>query len=493
MTKYIFINKLLKLHTLLFFLGAVLWFKFIFSGNPDYNNFDWIVLNQWLGVIKLSFEEQKIPYYATFFREEIETGKLIWGNKFFSIPYLITSPQILFLKITSLKFFYGIHFFFTYIISFYFYIKWVSYLRLKILAAIFLFLGLFFSGPLVGRISVGHLQLTAYFLVPGFLYVIWNIYNSSNFEFTLKYFIKYYFPLVGLLIYSGAQGSLHVLQQWLIVGTLVLITKPKRLLFFFISFILAVCCLIHIFIPNLLFGSYISDITRGYQTGFIYQIINVNYDFIYRPFLIIINNILNIFPMLISKVDYRLDASWEVSLYVGYAYLLIMLYSIMKYLKHKKINWNVLIIFLLIFFSCGGILIIYRIISYMYYFPLLDRLSVRLLIYPFFIIILLASDILNQINNRTKVYYLFVLLVFVASIELLLNFFNWRVSESSNTAVGSQIMLTGLPKIYESDSLATRSIHYEVITITCYILSIAFNAVFFVSWIYNYIKLNDRK
>lgn len=475
--------KILNIHSLLFLFGALLWFEFFFGGSPDYNNFDWVVLNQWLGVAKLGFDEHQIPYYATFFREERESGVLLWGNKFFSIPYLITSPQIFLLKITSLKFFYGIHFYLTYIISFFFYKKWVSSLRLKNLASIFLFFGLFFSGPLVGRMAVGHLQLTAYFLVPGFLYILWNIYNSPNLELTSKNFINDYFPLTALFIYAGAQGSLHVLQQWLIVGSLLFVLKPRKLACFYLSFFLAVACLTHIFVPNLLFGTYIGDLSRGYQTGFIYEIININNNFINRAFLIFINNFLNIYPMLTSSVNYSLDGSWEVSLYVGYIYLSILIYGILKYFRWKNIEWTFIVTLMLIFLSCGGVLIAYKIISYVHYVPLVDRLSVRLLIYPFFVIILLATNILNKVSVKSRIYYVFMLLVFASSMEILVNFIGWQVVGSSQTVLNSQIMLTGEPKIYEPEYFVGRSLYYERTTNICYILSLAFNLAFFVTWI----------
>jgi hypothetical protein len=488
MLKSSFHYKILNLHSFLFFFGALLWFKFFFGDNPEYNNFDWVVLNQWLGVAKLGFDEHQIPYYATFFREEIETGVLLWGNKFFSIPYLITSPQIFLLKITSIKFFYGIHFYLTYIISFFFYKKWVSSLKLNNLSSTFLFFGLFFSGPLIGRMAVGHLQLTAYFLVPGFLYILWNIYNSLNLEFKSKNFIKDYFPLTALFIYAGAQGSLHVLQQWLIVGSLLFILKPRKLVYFYLSFFLAVACLTHIFIPNLLFGTYIGDLSRGYQTGFIYEIISTNINFNNSSFLIFINNILNIYPMLTSSVNYGLDGSWEVSLYVGYIYSLILIYGIFKYLRWKNIEWTFIATLALIFLSCGGVLIAYKIITYVYYVPLVDRLSVRLLIYPFFVIILLAANTLNKVSVKSRIYYVFMLLVLASSIEILINFSGWQVAGSSQSVLNSQNILTGQPKIYEPTSLEGRSLFYERATIICYILSLIFNLAFFVTWIIHQLR-----
>jgi hypothetical protein len=137
----------------------------------------------------------------------------------------------------------------------------------------------------------------------------------------------------------------------------------------------------------------------------------------------------------------------------------------------------------LIFLSCGGVLIAYKIITYVYYVPLVDRLSVRLLIYPFFVIILLAANTLNKVSVKSRIYYVFVLLVLASSIEILINFSGWQVAGSSQSVLNSQNILTGQPKIYEPTSLEGRSLFYERATIICYILSLIFNLAFFVTWI----------
>lgn len=471
----------------LFCFGIIAWSLFFYWGNPSFNAYDWRVLNSWLMVVKEALKSSQIPLYVSFFESEYISGEYLWGNRYFALPYIISSPQVIFLKYIDLKQFYLLHFFTTYCVAFIFYCKWCELLSLKFSGKILLYGLFFFSGPLVGRMTVGHLQLTGYFLIPAYLYLLYLLYSAPPLNF-LSMVKRFTLGLSLLIIYMGLQGSLHVLQQWLILSFVIFITDFKKLGVILVSYGVAFLGLSHLILPNLLYGQYLSDAGRLYQTG-----LPINSNFVIfdsgallKWSSIFASNVFTSISSLFNLNTVQNDGSWEYSLFVGssfcaYSILTIAIAIRFGYLKVALLN-KLKIVFL-IFLGIGGAVYLHRFASYFLYFPAIDRLSVRILIYPLIILsiyIVYLSNILSYSNHKYR--YLSYIFTFAICGEFLFNFFQWRVKTTDYFYIEDSIKLVPYANIYNPESIA-RVLGYENLVFYVYAFSIFFNFFLFSYWL----------
>ncbi|MCK5214120.1 MAG: hypothetical protein KAR05_02050 [Candidatus Omnitrophica bacterium] len=90
-------KKRLIIIMVIYCIGLIHWFLFIRYGNPSFNALDWPCIHQWLDVIRQAFLQKKVPFHASYFLQEYENQKFLWGNRYFATPYIISTPQVLLL------------------------------------------------------------------------------------------------------------------------------------------------------------------------------------------------------------------------------------------------------------------------------------------------------------------------------------------------------------------------------------------------------------
>jgi len=148
---------------LMFSVGIIFWINFLNYGKPGLNFGDWSDIN----IPRLMFLQQAIrlhvfPWHMSY------TPALHGTNRFFSLPDVITSPQIFLLAFIRVR-----HFIFFDILFYYtiatFSMIWIKKLLNLSLAAIWFFFFLFnFNGYLLAHYSVGHFTWASHFLFPLF-------------------------------------------------------------------------------------------------------------------------------------------------------------------------------------------------------------------------------------------------------------------------------------------------------------------------------------
>jgi hypothetical protein len=147
----------------IFLAGAIWWISIFNYGKPGMNFRDWSDIN----IPRLYFLQQAIrlhvfPWHMSY------TPALHGTDRFFSLPDVITSPQVLLLALMNVRHFFFIDFMFYYTIATCSMI-WIKRLLNLSLAAVCFFFFLFnFNGYLVAHYSIGHITWASHFLFPLF-------------------------------------------------------------------------------------------------------------------------------------------------------------------------------------------------------------------------------------------------------------------------------------------------------------------------------------
>ena len=436
------------------FLAIIMYYYFFLFSNKELLSLDWYAINSWLSVWKAAFKEYKIPYYANMFVENN-----IWGSNFFALPYIILSPQILLLKIISIKSFILLHILISALIGFYGIINFQK--KFNLTTPTFLTLVLFFylGGFWTDRISVGHIQNSFYLSIPTFL---WFLYNFTMYKNTIRKDIIFsLFLFIGLL-----QGSFHVVYQFIFILCAFSIFNIKKLVHTaFIIFIFSLLA-IYFIIPNFLFSTYTNqlryiDAGYGVASGDSIPFITNNIFIIklhLQYFVKIVSHFVFSFFKTYSPTS---DAVWEFSIFSSP----IILYYIYKAFFNvnviKKINISYLLtICILILLSIGSFMNtfinLFQVI-FGHKFPIIDRLPSRMFIYPFSIIFIYSIVLYNF-----KINYLQVIL---SSIYLLYNSYIWRVDNTlsiirTDTIMVQTKILTNKDLTFNSNYITAVNISY---------------------------------
>jgi len=146
----------------------------------------------------------------------------IFGNRIFSIGMLIFSPDALFFPLFETRYALVFHVVFSITL-----IALCTTLQLKnlgysIFSIYFLGISFLFFSPFVARISVGHIQLIGYFLVPLFLALLIEVSTLKP-----KFYSLWRIKMTLLLTYVISLGSIHVFFQMLIILSLYCLFNPS--------------------------------------------------------------------------------------------------------------------------------------------------------------------------------------------------------------------------------------------------------------------------
>jgi len=203
---------------LLFVGGSLAWYSFLNGGAIDFSRHDWA--------------EVTAHRYA-FLQDAASKGTLplhmpgSWAlrnvtDRFLSIADTNLSPQVYLLRFVDLGRFFVINTLLLYVAGFVGLLLLRRRFRLSPYAFTPLFLLLFFGGHIAAQVSVGHANWVAYFLVPYFLYLVFDAIDGPRHPWRWVLCLSIYTFVIFL------QGAFHLLVASLFLCGLVALAYPQR-------------------------------------------------------------------------------------------------------------------------------------------------------------------------------------------------------------------------------------------------------------------------
>lgn len=381
-------NRILIL--LLYLFGVLHWYLFMQLGDAGYNVFDWRYVHQWLAIVKLALENGRAPYHVAYYSEEIATGNFMFGDRYFALPFLIASPQILALAFLSIANWMTLQVLLIYTAGFWGLVKWIRKLELSASAAVFLIILFSFNGFHSSRIGVGHLQNISYFLVPWVLWIINGFIEAEYSSIRQKSALS--LQLAFLLLFVFLQGSSQLVPNIMLVGLCILLFYVRQIGWYVLGGAIGLVLSSYIVWPVLFFSPYSSMANRivyaGYGGGSLESIIR------------------GLYYALTRLYTAATDASWESDAYVSLlGVLLIAAGCAGVWFKRRSLAEIPLLslgfisgMFIVGLLALDGIYArLWSLLQHVYALPAIDRLPTRLIIYPLTYVILVASLGFDQV------------------------------------------------------------------------------------------------
>lgn len=179
---------------LIFLVGITWWAAFFNFGKTHLDYGDWDLINiPRLVFLQQAIQQHVFPWHMTY------TPPLHETDRFFSLPDVISSPQVLLLAFIKVRHFVYLDFLFHYTLAAcgIFLIK--KQLNLSLAAVCFLFFLLNFNGYLIAHFAVGHFTWVSHFLFPLFFALMISFANGAKgwLWVTATAFLLFYMVLVG--------------------------------------------------------------------------------------------------------------------------------------------------------------------------------------------------------------------------------------------------------------------------------------------------------
>jgi len=407
------------------------WALFVNYGATDFRSFDWYLVHQWLDVAKLALVTHQIPYEVTLWADGGPFSDL-FGTKYFGMPFLILSPQILLLSWVSIQTFVTVQVVLTMTGGFFALLWWKRRLGLSDFSAAILILMWSLNGALVARMGVGHLQLTGYFLVPGFLVCLQMLLDSLAGPEGRARRVESALLMAVFLFVVLLQGSVHTVYQMSLILGLFSLLFFRSFKYVMLTFFVFVLLAAYFIIPNVMYGAFPmaaeGELSRlifgGYGTGFddaflavtgralpdiSLSALSLRNAFVLIPAALLSTSVHLIFA-LIYPFSARFDASWEYSVYVGPIGFCLMLVGWIGFFRggeapgrrlfgeYRRQTLLSVIVFVLSLSVVSGV--IWLGLQRLVELNAIDRLPTRLLLYPLLASMLCMSVGLDRLMDR---------------------------------------------------------------------------------------------
>ncbi len=383
---------------------------------------DWIKEQVYLNTLRLSLEQFLIPWS---WEKSFYHSALFMAN-----PEVVFTPDVLLLRVLSNNQFFYLHHCLFYAVGFFSLHRIASTLKLRPSVYLLIYLLFNFNGYITSHISEGHFQWTGYYLMPGFLFFL---YESSRYQVVNRNDVL----AGGVLGLLFANGSFHMAIWLSLFATLLFVFNRRSWLKFATVMVIGYGIGAFRIVPALIYFSPAS--TKGMQSG-------------YTDFSLLLNALTQLRGHGYGATT--LSGWWEYSLYIGFTGLLLLtagfllyLYSDLKY-KQLKQPWVLAatVIFLLSLGNTWGILSTLQLP-----FGSIERLSTRFIIIPFLLSVVVSGYALNQLlehlNDKT-INLFFCILVSFVGIDLFYQLLNWSLIATELASGGAQeipiINVTGI-------------------------------------------------
>jgi hypothetical protein len=191
----------------LYALGVLMWLALYNQGEVALSAFDWRQQRVYYGVTQDALRTGQIPFFMT--------GEQQTTNRFLGIPETSLFPHVLLLSSMTLPGFAQFETLFFYTIGFIGCLLLMRRFRLSLLPFAALFLLFNFNGYITAHLAIGHVMWNAYFLLPFFLLLVFELVSD---EATIRTALKLALVLFGIVL----QGGFHI-YTWCLLFLLILI------------------------------------------------------------------------------------------------------------------------------------------------------------------------------------------------------------------------------------------------------------------------------
>jgi hypothetical protein len=371
----------------LYLFGIILWGEFFNWHRSSFSYFDWATVSlPRLEVIRDALHFGQFPFHLA------DTSSLHnVTDRFFGIPDVITTPQMLLMLFVDADTFAILDVMFFYTIATAGLIYFKRKFDLSLVTYSILFFLFNFNGYIQAHYSAGHASWGGYFLFPWFFILIFNFIDGAQGW-------RWATTVAFLLFYMLLAGSEHHFL-WLSIFLVILAWEYRTRIKWILIAIIASGFLgaIRLFPPLLEVGKFITDpglrFFSGYQTS---VDVLTSLLFLSKP----INDSLDNAKDLILNPLFP----WETDIFVGlFAGLFIIYFGIFKWLQdqnHTKRFAQLILPALILFLLAHGD--IYRFTLFRIPFLASERVSARMIAVPFVLIMLLATIYFQEWMNKTK-------------------------------------------------------------------------------------------
>jgi len=449
----------------MYLLLAVHWVLFVNYGESDFKSFDWYLIHQWLDVVVKSLNDHVFPYEVQLWDPSGPQHDL-FGSKYFAMPFLNVSPQVLLLGFVSIETFITIQILIAMTVSFWSILKWQKTVGLSLFATCLVILLWILNGALVARMGVGHIQLTGYFFIPLYLLVVKNFFERMEPGVSIHEKVKWTLILALVLFVVLIQGSVHTVFQMALIFGIIPLVKPRSFPYVVAGCIAFLLMAGYFILPNISHGT-VEMTTGGHEMRVVFGGYGVGFsdelemltgiqlppaslqDFSLKNSVsfiptLFVELIAHVTLSLVYPFTASLDSSWEYSIYVGPIGFVLIVFGLKWY---WKLVWENKQSVSMVFsperiLGLGVLLLSLSVVSSLLWsamqsvVPLnaIDRLPTRIILYPLFGVFIYAALGLDRFFlNRTSrnIYPIKVLTVGMLAISLLFHSSGWSFNSVS--------------------------------------------------------------
>lgn len=383
---------------------------------------DWYLARQLLSVAKNRISEFDLIPFASFI--DPINSKSIFGNLSYSNGLQILTPDILFYKFMPDNFVFVFHFLFVILVAIIYIAKLAETYKFDLSQTVLFGIVWLNCGPLVARLSEGHIQSMGYYLIPGFFYHIFLIRTNSSLHNYAK--LGFFLGFVLLL------GSTHVYFQMCLIGLFLTILNLKKILMSIITLLISIVSSAVQALPIFVFPNFVAfnrSVYEGYGYHFIEKYLSLTIQSNEFEFLReIIGVPLHLLAALADLNSAIKLSGWEWTLYIGLLPTFFCLLSIWNFRTNvgRLILKNLYLIpvFLL------SLSLIYRLLfislSELINFVAVDRVPYRMMLYILFPIWFFTCskipDLLKAFYDKN---YLKGIIIFFSYLNLLKSTDDW--------------------------------------------------------------------
>lgn len=363
---------------------------------------DWYLAYQLVDLTRTTFQTYTVFPFVGLYNPISGTYDL-FGNQTFSMGMLIFSPDSIIFPFLSTHQAIIFHISVTILTVCCLLYRQLGKFNISQTSKLFLLLNVAFAVPVVARLSEGHLQLLGYFLIPSFILLI-NNFNSQ--EKSIFWSLK----LTLFLTYVISLGSTHVFFQMSILLTIIGILRFRSFLSFTVPPVFALMLTAFQTFPSLLAPHFVMDRQVGPGYGYLFNrnIQGVDSTYKFDNFWNVLSTLVEHFLEILTHLTYAIlqnsfaiqNGGWEWTIYFPVINLVLLMFILS--FNHKP-SWSfVKENFYLVFSLLLSISLIYHFIWIPFPFQAVDRVPYRMMLYPFFAVLIYLSLNLDRCAAMLK-------------------------------------------------------------------------------------------
>lgn len=392
----------------LYICGGLIWALFLNWGEINFGIHDWVQEGSRYGFLRSALLQGKWPLHT-------EAGVNVI-DRFLAIPDTVISPQIFLLRYLQPGPYVLVQLILLYTVGFAGLLLAQRKYEWSLSGFTIAFLLFNFNGHIVAHLAVGHSMWMAYFFLPCFVLLIWDLVQAEQgWNWVLKV------ALLELAIFL--QGGFHFVTWTLFFLALMLLFNPTR----WKTIIKAGASSLLLCMPRIL------------PTALAYSGGERNYIGGYRSIMDLVEAMIKLkLPQEISSVRYANLGYWELNLYIGVLGLIfIAMFGVYWFYRQEQTQfWRIIgPVFILVVLSLDKVFLPIMKIP----IPLLSaqRVSSRFVILPLVILVMLGVNQFERWKQEQKLgtdkKMLLICLLALIGVDLIQHVRAWRVTSMATT------------------------------------------------------------